>query len=226
MEKTIREQIMELSDEKYRKFSSALLPNINNILGVRLPELRKIARKIAKGGYESFLSDNDCKYFEEIMLKGMVIGYLNTDIDKLLHYTSDFIYLIDNWSVCDSFCSGLKLTREYKSAVWRFLKSYFGSDSEYFVRFAVVMIINYFIEEDYIDEVLEILNDIRHEGYYAKMSVAWAISICYVKFPERTDKLLENNDLDDFTFNKSLQKIIESRQIDDETKIIIRCMKR
>ncbi len=219
MEKTIREQIMELSDEKYRKFSSALLPNINNILGVRLPELRKIARKIAKGGYESFLADNDCKYFEEI-------GYLNTDIDKLLHYTSDFIYLIDNWSVCDSFCSGLKLTREYKSAVWRFLKSYFGSDSEYFVRFAVVMIINYFIEEDYIDEVLEILNDIRHEGYYAKMSVAWAISICYVKFPERTDKLLENNDLDDFTFNKSLQKIIESRQINAETKIMIRSMKR
>lgn len=225
MEKNIREQIIEKSDEEYRKFSAALLPNVDNILGVRLPELRKIARKIAKADYRTFLNA-DSKYFEEVMLKGMVIGYVHDDINELLHFTHDFIPLIDNWSVCDSFCSGLKFAKTNRDTVWEFIKPYFESDREYFVRFAVVMVINYFIEKDYINRVLEILNNISHDGYYAKMSVAWAISICYVKFPEETGMLLKNNDLDDFTFNKSLQKIIESRQINDETKKIIRIMKR
>ncbi len=223
---TIREQLLELAEEDYRKFSSTLLPNVDNILGVRLPKLRKISKQIVKGDWRSYLKATESEYFEEVMLRGMVIGYGKADIEESLSYVAEFVPKIDNWSVCDSFCNGLKFTNDNKSRVWNFLQYYIDSEEEYDIRFSVVMLLNYFIEEDYIDKVFLLLDRIRHEGYYAKMAIAWAISICYVKFPETTMKYLKNNTLDDFTYNKALQKITESFRVNQETKTSIRNMKR
>ncbi|MEX2415227.1 MAG: DNA alkylation repair protein [Paenibacillaceae bacterium] len=226
MKRTIREQLIELSDEKHRKFSAALIPNINNVLGVRLPELRKIARNLAKGDWRTYLEHAESDYFEEIMLQGMVIGYLKTDIEEILRYVADFVPKIDNWSVCDSFCTGLKFTLTNKERVWKFIQPYLSSNHEYDIRFGVVMLLDFYIEDAYISRVLQLLDNTKHEGYYVKMSVAWAISICYVKLPELTMAYLQNNSLDDFTFNKALQKITESFRVDQEIKQLIRGMKR
>lgn len=226
MNKTIREQIFKLADEEYRKFSSSLLPNIDDILGVKLPKLRKLAKEIAKDDWRSFMATSENKYFEEVMLQGMVIGYVKTSIEETLKYTSDFVPKINNWSVCDSFCSGLKFTKDNMGCVWNFIQPFLLSVDEYSVRFGVVMLIDFYINEEYIDRILVLLDNIKHNGYYVKMAVAWAISICFVKFPEKTMKYLKNNNLDDFTYNKSLQKITESLKVDKETKAIIRGMKR
>lgn len=222
----IRDKIMELADEEYKKFSSSLLPNVDNIIGVRLPELRKIARKIAKDDWRDYLLNIEQEYFEEVMLEGMVIGYIETDIKEKLIHVANFVPKINNWSVCDSFCSSLKFTHDHKEIVWEFILSFIDSKKEYDIRFAVVMMLNYYVVPDYIDRVLDILNKVKHEGYYAKMGVAWAISICYVKFPQKTGEFLKNNSLDDYTFNIALQKIVESKRIDKETKAFIRTMKR
>ena len=226
MDKTVREQIFELADEKYRKFSSSLLPNVRNIAGVRLPELRKLAKTIAKGDWRAYLSEDNSEYFEEIMLQGFVIGCAKADIDELLKYTAAFVPKIDNWSVCDSFCISLKFTKSNMERVWNFLQPYLSSKKEYEIRFGVVMLLNFYINEEYIDRVLKILDSIKHDGYYVKMAAAWAVSICYVKFPEKTLKYLKGCALDDFTYNKSLQKITESLQVDKKTKEMIRNMKR
>lgn len=226
MEKTIKEQLLELADEKYQKFSAALIPNINNVLGVRLPELRKLAKKIAREDWRAYLQHDESEYFEEIMLQGIAIGYVKTDIDEILQYVADFVPKIDNWSVCDSFCTGLKITKMNIKKVWDFLQPYLLSTEEYEIRFGVVMLLDFYIEEEYMTQVLQLLDDIKHEGYYAKMAVAWAISICYVKFPVPTMTYLKSNSLDDFTFNKALQKITESYRVDQETKKMIRSIKR
>ncbi|MDC2867431.1 DNA alkylation repair protein [Bacillus sp. BP-3] len=226
MENIIRKQIFELIDTDYQKFSAALIPTINNVLGVRLPELRKIAKKIAKGDWHTYLETAKDEYFEEIMLQGMVIGYVKTDIEELLVYVASFVPKIDNWSVCDSFCIGLKSTKENKERVWEFLQPYLSSKKEYEIRFGVVMLLDFYIETEYIERVLNLLDRVKHEGFYAKMAVAWAVSICYVKLPDLTIEYLRNNMLDDFTYNKALQKITESNRVDKETKSIIRSMKR
>ncbi|OAB41612.1 DNA alkylation repair protein [Paenibacillus glacialis] len=226
METTIREQLLELVDEKYQKFSSALIPNTNNILGVRLPELRKVAKSIAKGDWRSYLEHAETEYFEEIMVQGMVIGYVKADIKEILLYVAAFVPKIDNWSVCDSVSIGLKFTKKNMKQVWDFLQPYLASDKEYEIRFGVVMLLNYYIDEEYISLVLQTLDNINHEGYYVKMAVAWAISICYIKLPQPTMIYLTSNSLDDFTYNKSLQKITESFRVDQDTKQIIRSMKR
>lgn len=226
MNKKIRGEIFELIDEDYKKFSSSLLPNIDNILGVRLPELRKLAKKVAKDDWRKFIDTADNQYFEQIMLQGMVLGYIKTNIEEILLYLAEFIPKIDNWSMCDSFCGGLKFTNNNMEQVWNFIQPFLSSKKEYEVRFAVVMLLDFYINDEYIDKVLKLLDNVNHPGYYAKMAVAWAVSICYIKFPEKTMDYLKNNNLDYFTYNKSLQKICESLRVDKETKKIIKAMRR
>lgn len=223
---SIRETLEGMAEPTYQQFSAALLPNVDNLLGVRLPLLRKLAQKIAKEDWRSYLKSAEACYFEETMLQGMVLGYAKADAEELLFYVGDFVPRIDNWSVCDSFCSGLKFTKNHKELVWNFLQPYLVSTKEYEIRFGVVMLLSFFIEEEYIDPVLLRLNALQHEGYYAKMAVAWALSLCYVNFPETTWGYLQSSQLDTFTYNKALQKITESYRVDAESKIKIRSMRR
>lgn len=226
MQKNIKQQLATLAEEEYRIFSSGLLPNTDNVLGVRLPLLRQIAKQLAADNWQEYLQTAQDSTFEEIMLQGMVIGYVKCPFAERLLHIQNFVPKINNWSICDSFCVGLKFANKHPEEVWNFLQPYFSSKQEFDIRFAVVMLLTYYIQDTYIDEVLNILDYVQHDGYYVKMAVAWAISICYVKLPQRTMIYLKDNHLDDFTYNKALQKIRESLKVDKETKKLIRAMKR
>lgn len=221
----VREELISLSDEKYRDFHKNLCPGVENILGVRLPILRKISKNLSKDNYLDYLNSKDLKYYEEIMIKGLTIGYIKVDNDTRFDYIKNFIPYIDNWAVCDSFCNNLKFTNKNMNEVWNFLMTYLSSSNEFELRFVIVMILNYFLTEKFIDDVLNIFNNIHHEGYYVKMAVAWAISFAYIHFPEKTLEFLKNNNLDKFTYNKSLQKIIESNRVSKDDKNLMRSMK-
>ncbi len=227
MNQNIRSRLFELADEEYRKFNSSLVPGENRMmLGVRLPYLRDLAKEIAKGDWQHYLDHAKEEYYEEVMLQGLVIGYAKAPPDEILEYTARFIPKINNWAVCDSFCTGLKLAKKQPRILWDFLQPYLRSGREFEIRFAVIMMLAHYINDEYIDRVIPRLDEIRHEGYYVKMGVAWAISVCYVKYPDRTINYLKACSLDDFTFNKSLQKILESYRVDQESKALIRSMKR
>lgn len=225
MEEDLLNELFELADEDYRRFSSSLLPDTERLIGVRLPELRRIARRIARQDWRRFMTRTDGIYFEEAMLQAMVLGYVKADTEELLEKTANFIPHIRNWAVCDSLCSGLKLARRHSGRIWDFLQPYLFGQGEYEVRFGVVTLLNYYIDEVYLEGVLHCLDQIRHEAYYAQMAVAWALSICYVRFPARTLAYLQGCGLDDFTYRKTLQKIIESRRVDPQEKEVIRQLK-
>lgn len=223
----IKEEILKMSEPQYQQFNAKLLPGVENIQGVRLGNLRKLAKKIVKDDWQTFLQKAETDFFEEIMLYGMVIGYLKTDtVEKIFPYMDTYISMIDNWSTCDSFCSGLKITKEYPEKMWSYLQSYFKSDKEFYIRFAVVMGLNYYINDEYKDRFLKQLDKIHHEGYYVKMAVAWAISMIYVSYPDETTEYLKSNNLDDFTHNKAIQKIKESNQVTKEVKQKLNDLKR
>lgn len=223
----IRQELIKLADDKYRSFHSNLCPGVENILGVRLPLLRKIAKSLSKEeDYYNYLNNGDTKYYEEIMIEGLIIGYLKTDNENRFNYIKNFIPKIDNWAICDSFCNNLKFTKENMNEVWNFILPYTSSENEFDIRFAIVMMLNFYIIEDYIDDVLDTLNKINHDGYYVKMAVAWAVSYAYIDFPQKTLAFLKNNNLDNFTYNKSLQKIIESTRVSKEDKDLMRSLKK
>lgn len=225
-QRRIRIQLNEMAEEKYRIFTASLTPGIDNILGVRLPLLRKMAKAIVKDDDWAYLKEASDDTFEEVMLQGMVIGYCKTGLEDRLKLISDFVPKINNWAICDSFCNGLKITKEYMEQMWDFIQQYLYSNKEYEIRFGVVMILNYYILPDYALRAFAHFDHIKQDGYYVKMAVAWAVSIYYIEYPDITIDYLKNNQLDDFTYNKALQKITESLRIEKDTKVLIRSMKR
>lgn len=227
MKEKIKEEIKNLADQKYMEFHKKLCPGTDNIIGVRVPVLRNYAKNLIKYySLDELLENIDNEYYEEVMLQGMLIG-LETkgNFNKILKHIENFIPKIDNWAICDVFCAGLKITKKHKSEMWEFIQKYLKSRKEFEVRFGVVMILDFYIEQEKLEEVLKILNEINHEGYYVKMAVAWAISICLIKFYNQTLEFLNNCSLDKFTYQKALQKAIESYRLTAEQKDQLRAMK-
>lgn len=223
----IRRKIEELADEKYREFHTGLCPNSNEIIGVRVPVLRNFAKEIVKEEeVEEYLEHACDDSYEEILLQGMVLGLWKTSIETFSEYLERFIPKINSWAVCDVSVAGFKITKKHKEYMWDLIQKYLKSEKEFELRFAIVMMLDFYIIDEYIDKVLEILNNIQHEGYYVKMAVAWTIQVAFVKFPEKTMKLLKRNKIEDWTYNKALQKIVESYRIDKATKEVIKKMKR
>lgn len=225
MTQEIRELLKGAADEKYKDFNSSLIPGDSILMiGVRMPKLREIAKKIAREQGREYIraiceAEKKGKvYHEELLLHGMVIGYLKCSNEERKTLLDDFIPEIQNWAVCDSSCMTYKFMKKDSEEWFTYLLKYADSKREYEIRFAVVAMLDHFIEEPFIDRVLEVLGGICHEGYYVKMAVAWAVSVCYVKFPEKTENLLQSQRLDNFTQNKSIQKIRESYRVSKEEK--------
>lgn len=222
----VRERLLKEAEKDYKQFSASLIPNINNVLGIRIPTLRKIAKEIYTEYGIEYLKVNDCEYMEEIMLQGILIGTIKDKPEIILKYVENFVPKINNWATCDIVCASLKFTKKNKELVWDFIQPYLNSDKEYELRFAIVMILGYFIEDNYIDKILSILDKIHHDAYYTKMAVAWALSICYVKQPEKTHKYLTTSSLPKWTYNKAIQKTCESFRVDKNIKEILKTMKK
>lgn len=198
------------------------------MLGIRVPVLRKFAKEIVKeNNWEKFVKNDKVKYFEEVLLQGLIIGYSKITFKEKLEYIKIFVPRIDSWAISDTFVPTLKIKQKELEEYWKFILLYTKSKKEYEVRFSIISMLDYFITEEYVDEVIKNLDKINHEGYYVKMGVAWTLAEIGIKFNNKAMKYLEGkNNLDKFTFNKTLQKMIESYRISDSQKDILRKMKR
>lgn len=228
MIENLRTRLLALGDPAYGRFNAKLLPGVTNIIGVRMPLLRQLAREILRGEWRAWLAEieaADTLYYEERMLQGLVISLAPCTIAERLDYTARFVPRIDNWAVCDIFCR--KLRADEREPVWRFIQSYFRSEAPYDLRFATVMSLQNFTDAEHLEDLLRLLGNIRHENYYVRMGVAWAVAECYANAPERIHEWLSGDcPLDDWTYNKALQKIVESRLTTEPVRQTIRQMKR
>lgn len=205
-----------------------LNPGVERVLGIRMPHLRRLARQIAAdGSWREYVADADAYFMESRMLHGMVIAYVkDIGISERLALVKEWVPCINSWSVCDNVCCTFKPKPAERDQWWRFIQPYFRSPRTYELRFAVVMALDVFVDEEHIAQILRIAGTIRHDGYYVKMAVAWLLAECFVKFPDATMPFLAHNSLDNFTHNKALQKICESFRATDEQKAAIRLLKR
>lgn len=226
----IIEELILLKEDEYKKFNKKLCPDTNlEMLGIRVPILRKFAQKIVNSNeynWGEFVKNKNIKYFEEAQLQGFIIAYKKLQFETKLKLIEEFVPRIDSWAITDTFVPTLRIKKENLKDYWNFILKYIKSNKEFEIRFAIVSMLDYFIIDEYVDEVIEVLNMISHDGYYVKMAVAWTLAEIGIKY---NDKLLvflkEKNNLDKFTYNKTLQKMIESFRIDDSKKDVLRKMK-
>ena len=226
MENKIRQDLFAMQDLKYKEFHGSLCPDMDNIIGVRIPKLREYAKELYKCNNLKDIKIED-KYYEELVIQGMLIGFQTKEpIEEVIKQVEEFIPKINSWAVCDTFCAGLKITKKYPTEMFKVIKKYLKSTQEYQVRFAIVMLLDYYINDQYIDQVLQILDNVKLDKYYVQMANAWAISICLIKYYNKTLDFLNTTKIDDFTYNKGIQKAIESYRITNEQKEYLRTLKR
>lgn len=211
--------LTSVEEEGYRTFSSKLIPDIRRpIRGIRAPYLRQTAKQVAKTDFPSFFQAAGEDSHEELMLQALVTGAVKTGWEEHVRLMEAFVPKIDNWAVCDSFCAAQKFVSRHREESFAFLKLYLSSPDEFSVRFAVVMLLDHFITDDHGREVLTLLAEVSHPGYYVKMAVAWALSSCYLKLEQETTALFKGQKLDAVTRRMALQKIRDSRQVTEEKK--------
>lgn len=223
----IKTGLISLVDDEYKKFHSKLCPSVDNILGVRVPLIRNYAKKVLEEySFYDLYNNIDNEYYEEIMLKGILIGLCVKDLEEVKYYINDFVPLIDNWAICDTFCSGLKIVKKNKDYFREFILSFLNSSLVYSVRFGLVMLLDYYIEEDYLEDNFKIFNSVKLRDYYVEMGLAWAISICFIKFFDETLCFLKDSLVSDFVYNKSISKACDSYRISTSKKNILKSMRR
>lgn len=225
MEQIIQE-LFELQDKEYQAFHAKLIPNIEpeRIIGVRTPALRKYAKEVAKRPEaETFLGELPHQYYEENNLHGFLLPLLYKDVEELLDRIDVFLPYVDNWATCDMMPA--KTFRKNLPLVYERAKKWLKSEYTYEIRFGVVTLLGYFLDEAFEPEMLCLVADIRSEEYYIKMAVAWYFSVALVKQYDAALPYFLEPHLDLWTHNKAIQKATESYRITPETKDYLRSLK-
>ena len=221
----IQKELFLRQDKEYMKFLSKLTPNVSEdtIIGVRIPEIRKLAKKLVKNNeYEDFLKELPHKYYDENLLHGAIISE-SKDFENCIKLLDNFLPFVDNWAVCDVLSPNvLKNNRE---ETLRKVDLWLKSERVYTVRFAIGVLMQYFLDKEFNDKYLEKVARIENDDYYVKMMQAWYFATALAKQWGNAIVYLEQKKLKIWVHNKTIQKAIESRRISAENKKYLKALK-
>ena len=222
----IEKKLLELQDLQYREFHAKLMPNVDpdRIIGVRTPQLRKLAKEIAGENYSTdFLEELPHRYYEENNLHAALINLKYKEVKELIEQVERFLPYVDNWATCDMMSP--KGFRKNPELVYEKIKQWLKSKETYTVRFGIVTLLGFYLDELFREEMLGLVAEIKSEEYYINMAIAWYFSIALVKQYETTIPYIQKQRLEKWTHNKAIQKAIESRRVPEERKEYLRTLK-
>lgn len=221
----IRKKLFELQDKKYRDFQCRLIPTLESttIIGVRTPELRRYAKELVKQKeMQNFLHFLPHQYFEENQLHAFMISEIK-DNKQCLEELNQFLPFVDNWATCDQLSP--KVFKKNRSELIDQIKQWVCSDRTYTVRFGIGMLLEHFLDDDFDPIYLEMVSKISSEEYYIRMMIAWYFATALAKQYTKALPYIEEQRLDIWTHNKTIQKAVESRRITLEQKEYLKCLK-
>ncbi len=222
----ILKKLFALQDKEYQVFSAKLIPNvsIDNFIGVRIPDIRALAKEIKDEPYiETFLNNLPHKYQEENLLHGILLSIKYKDIDIVLEKLDIFLEYANNWAVTDIISP--KIFKKYPDKVYPYILKWINSNLEYKIRFAVVSLLQFYLDDNYQKEILSLVSKIKYDSYYVNMAIAWFYSYALIKQYDDTIKYFENKKLNKWIHNKSIQKAIESYRISETKKTYLKTLK-
>ena len=222
---SVYEELCKYKDDKYKDFQSNLVPNISKdkILGVRTPDMRKIAKDMFNTDEgKKFLKKLPHKYYEENLVHFFMIAMIK-DFDECVKETERFLPYIDCWPVCDQ--SSPKAFKKKHDELLVLIKKWIDSDHVYTSRFGMRMLMNEFLGEDFKPEYLKWVASKKGEDYYLKMMIAWYFATALAKQYDATIPFFEKHVLDDWCHKKAIQKAVESFRVTDEHKEYLKSLR-
>lgn len=220
----IQKFLFSKADQKYRDFTLPLMPTVDekNFIGVRLPIIKKYAKDIDHQLSEEFLNSLPHQYHEENILHALIISSIK-DYDLFIKRVDAFLPYVNNWSVCDTICNNY--LNKYKSKLINEIYKWLKSPELYRVRYAVKCLMNYYLNEDFKEEHLLKVAEVKLDDYYVKMMIAWYLATGLAKNYDSFIKAIEEHRFDSFTHNKAIQKAVESYRVSDEHKNYLKTLK-
>ncbi|MBQ1246496.1 MAG: DNA alkylation repair protein [Clostridiales bacterium] len=222
----IRKELKKLQDKGYREMQVTIIPTLeaDSIIGVRTPALRQLAKEFAKReDISEFLSDLPHKFFEENQLHAFILSGMK-DAESCIRLVDEFLPYVDNWATCDQMSP--KVFKKHKQLLLEYVDKWIRSEHTYVKRFAIGMLMEHFLDEDFKTSYLTKVSKIRSEEYYVNMMIAWYFATALAKQYEDTLPFIEKQKLDKWTHNKSIQKAVESYRITQEQKEYLKTLKR
>lgn len=227
-------ELNSYAEPEYAAFHKRLLKNDKiNVLGVRVPILRKLAKKY-KNAIDPLLCCND-DYYEVTFIKLQAVALLPWE--QFINYVDKCVPLIDNWATCD--CFAPNCIQAHREEFLPYIFSYTDSDKEFTQRFALTTLLHFYVEDKYLQHIYDIVQeDVNLDHYYVHMAAAWLIAEVVVKYyddgvtflkcnAECYDKEGKGNEFFDIkTHNKAIQKACESYRLTKEQKDFLRGLKR
>ncbi len=215
---TLYRRLAEVKDDAYREFQAKLVPNIpkETILGVRTPEMRKIAKEVFESAErDAFLNDLPHKYYEENLIHFFVLAMIR-DFDECVRRVEAFLPYVDCWPASDQ--ATPKSFRKNHEKLLPYIEKWIASDHVYTARFGLRMLMNEFLDADFKEEYLALAASKQGEDYYLKMMIAWFFATALAKRYDETVPYLEQHRLDEWVHKKAIQKAIESFRVSDAHK--------
>lgn len=218
----IGKELFEIAEENYKRFNENVVKGNSPIIGVRIPKLRKIANQIIKENrVEEFFKEYEGEYFEEKLIKGVIIASKEEYFKK---YNDDYLLELDSWCLVDTYCNSCKFIAKKSEKYWDFVKKLLDSDKEFVIRCGYVLLLNYFLSIEYIEEVIEFCKR-DYKEYYVNMAIAWVLSEAYISFSGLVKKLLKEKILNEFVHEKTIEKINDSFRVSNSEKRSLRELK-
>lgn len=218
MYQNFRTKLLSLSDEKYREFCMRGIPCDRPFLGVRVPDVRKLVREIPLSDFADFLNAEPLA-IEEVFARGFLIARL--PYDEMLKYFDSQIDYLDNWCTVDTFCASLRKTIKHHESDFldQKVEKLLKSKNEFTVRTGLVLLLDFYVNFDYLALIFDRVSALKNrDEYYIKMSLAWLLAECFIKFPDETYAYLKVAKLPKWTMNKTISKICDSYRVDEDLK--------
>ena len=222
---TVYDRLKKVKDDEYKEFQAKLVPNISadTILGVRTPEMRKIAKEVfLSKEKDAFLKDLPHKYYEENLVHFFILSMIK-DFDECVKAVEEFLPYVDCWPVSDQ--ATPKSFKKNHEKVLPYIKKWIASDHVYTARFGIRMLMNEFLGEDFKKEYLKIIASKKGDDYYLKMMVAWYFATALAKQYDESVKYIEDHKLDEWVHKKAIQKAVESYRVSDEHKEYLKSLR-
>lgn len=227
MIESLTDILVKNSEKDYKIFSEKLIPDTKyEILGVRVPKIKKIAKDLVKNKYDfsCYLSTKH-HFYEEYFLHALLIANASEDIDYIFKLVDEFLPYLDNWAICDSMVANLKIFNIHPQKVLHKVKKWLNSDNAYSIRFSIVVLLNYFLDKNYFNGVYALLSQVKSNNYYVNMALAWFYSVAIVKQYDDAIVILQEKRLNKFIHNKTIQKCSESFRVNNEIKKYLKSLK-
>ena len=188
------------------------------VLAILLPDLKKIAKEIFKGNYQSFLDLMPNTYFESLIIDAFIISFIK-DYKEQIKYINRLTKYIDSWSVTDTLKFSIK---NHEDEYLEYAVKLIQSKETYKRRTGVRILFSYIKLDDYLDSIYDLLDSLKEEKeYYVNMAAAWLLCELMIKRRNETFKYLDRQKTNSFIINKGISKCRDSFRVSDEDKELL-----